>query len=314
MTTTPLDPPSVDPHAALPAPSGEHVVFCPACGARYVVDGAVLSSPDVVLLCSTCGKGSRLSDVTERRDRRTLDLAQDAIGEALRPRVVVGHEVPAAARSIADTLRRGGYAPVCVRSGDQVLAACDPAMPAPAVAVVLDVGIPDVLAFEIIEALRAQAPTTSLPVVLLASVYERTRYKRRPNRLYGADAYLELHHVPDRLVEIVQALVKQDGISPERVQAPVDRARAAGLRQDGPDAHEPAGSRALARRLLSDVALYHGDELASGLRAGDPFGAIADAVAAARDLHGRAGGALTDFDEELGAFSRRLLEREARRG
>ena len=295
----------------------EHVVFCPACGGRYVVAAALLRG-DVVLLCTTCGKGSKLDEVVERRDNRTLDVADEAVTDALRPRVVVGHEVPAAARSIADTLRRGGFSPVCVRRGDQVLAACDPTMPLPPVAVVLDVGIPDVLAFEIIEGLRASPLTSSLPVVLLASVYERTRYKRRPNRLYGADAYLELHHVPDRLVEVVAGLVRHEGVAPKRVQAPVDRARANGLRTGSPgndgDAHAPDrdGSRALARRLLSDVALYHGDELAAGIKKGAPFDGIADAVNAARDLHGRAGAHAADFDDELKQFSARLLEREAR--
>ncbi len=278
----------------------EQVVFCPACSARYVSESRILSAPDVVLLCTSCGKGSRLSDV-ERLEQSALDEALDAIDEALRPRVVVGHEVPAAARSIADTLRRGGYAPVCVRSGDQVLAACDPAMPAPAVAVILDVGIPDVLAFEVVEVLRAQPATSSLPVILLASVFERTRYKRSPNRLYGADAYIELHHVPDRLVDVVKSLLKHD----DSPAAPVDEGRAA---------QDAAGSRALARRLISDVALHHGDELAVGLRAGDPFGRVPDALAAGRDLHARAGGAQSDFDDELQAFSRRLLERGGRRG
>jgi len=294
--------------------AGEHVIFCPACGARYVVDGAVLSLARVVLLCMTCGKGSSLDEVVARGETVTTDLAREAILEAQRPRVVVGHEVPAAARSIAETLRRGGFSPVCVRTGDQVLAACDPAMPATAVAVVVDVGIPDVLAFDIIAGLRATPATATMPVILLASVYERTRYKRRPNRLYGADAYLELHHVPDRLVEVISGLLAQESLSPERVQAPVDRARAVGLRHDAADAHDPAGSKALARRLLSDVALYHGDELAGGLRWGRPFDAIADAVSAARDLHARAGGRTEDFELELGLFSSRLLEREARRG
>jgi len=282
------------------------IIFCPACGARYVVDAGLLVEGDLGVLCTACGKASRLADSDADRATAAADALTSAVAESRWPRVIVGHEVPAAARSIADTLRRGGYAPVCVRTGDEVLAAVDPTMPASASAVVLDVGIPGVLAFEIIEALRGQPSTSSIPVILLASVYERTRYKRRPNRLYGAAAYLELHHVPDRLVDVLDEVLNNITPGQERQQAPVDRARAAGLRLDSPDASDEAGARALARRLLSDVALYHGDEVARGIREGAPFGGIDDAVAAARDLHERAGGANDVFEAELKAFAARL--------
>ncbi len=226
--------------------------------------------------------------------------------EATWPRVVVGHEVPAAARVIADTLRRGGYSPVCVRSGDAVLSAVDPAMPAPASAVVVDVGVPGVMAFEVIEGLRRNPITAAIPVVLLASVYEKTRYKRRPNRLYGADAYLELHHVPDRLVDVLGSTLDRRPAGAERHQSPLDRARASALRTDG--VSSPDGDATdIARRLLSDMALYHGEEVARGVREGQPFAFLPDAVDAARALHIRVGGDAAVFDRELVAFAGRLV-------
>ncbi|HEY1098825.1 MAG TPA: hypothetical protein VGF99_07845 [Myxococcota bacterium] len=294
-----------------PSDTTEAIIFCPTCGARYVVDAALVRG-DVGVLCTACGRGSRVDEGhIVAAGAVDDDRVGNAIRDARRPRVVVGHEVPAAARTIADTLRRGGYAPVCVRTGDEVLAALDPAMPAEAAAVVLDVGIPGVLAFEIVEALRRQPSTSSIPVILLASVYERTRYKRRPNRLYGADTYLELHHVPDRLVDVVDAALHAGVAGSERAQAPVDRARAAGLRVDAVEVGDDDTARALARRLLSDVALYHGDEVARGIKDGAPFGGISDAVAAARDLHEKAGGAVGIFDVELASFASRLVNGRA---
>jgi predicted Zn finger-like uncharacterized protein len=285
------------------------IVFCPACGARYAIAESFVANAELLVLCTACGKGSRLGDIDPERAAATTDALGLALTEALQPRVIVGHEVPAAARSIADILRRGGFAPVCVRTGDEVLAAVDPTMPSQPSAVVLDVGIPGVLAFEIIEALRSSA-SSSVPVVLLASVYERTRYKRRPNRLYGADAYLELHHVPDRLVEVLQGLLTKSDAVDERKQAPVDRARAAPLRLNPPTV-DGEGARSLARRLLSDVALYHGDEIAQGIRVGAPFSLIEDAVAAARDLHQTAGGSSSIFNDEVQAFASRLSAAKA---
>jgi CheY-like chemotaxis protein len=300
--------------------AASRVFFCPSCGARYDVARDLLEDKTVVLLCGTCGHASKtgeaavpvITSITAGEPPEETE-AERALREAQLPRIVVGHEVPAAARSIATVLRGAGFAPVCVRAGEQVLAATDPAMPSPPAAVVLDVAISGVLAFEVIEQLRAHPATKDVPIILLASVFERTRYKRRPTNLYGADAYLELHHVPDRLVALIDEVRAHKVPGMDRVQAPVDRARTAGLRAR-PEPNDVEARRALARRLLSDVALYHGDELADGVHRGSPFASLGSAVQAARDLFQQACEDSAVFEEELARFSTQLLEREAGRG
>jgi CheY-like chemotaxis protein len=291
------------------------VFFCPSCGARYDI-ARDLAEKALVLLCGTCGNATHVGerpDAWKEADSEPKESdAERAFREAQLPRVVIGHEVPAAARSIASVLRAGGYSPVCVRAGEQVLAACDPAMPSIPVAVVLDVAIPGVLAFEVIEQLRAHPSTKAVPIILLASVFERTRYKRKPTNLYGADAYLELHHVPDKLSVVLEELAAHKAPSPDRQQAPVERARAAGLRAR-PDADDKDAAAALARRLLSDVALYHGDELADGVRRGNPFASLGAAVDAAREMFASASHAANVFEDELKNFSSQLLERKGAR-
>ena len=298
--------------------TSSRVFFCPACGARYdvsrdLVDGGANGAAQrVVLLCGACSHATAVNDQSATVPSPALDEENDAIKalrEAQMPRVVIGHEVPAAARSIAQVLRATGYAPICVRSGEQVLSACDPAMPSPPAAVVLDVAIPGVLAFEVIEQLRSHPATKPMPIVLLASVFERTRYKRRPTNLYGADAYLELHHVPDRLAPLIEEVRSHKQAAPDRQQAPVERARAAGLRGK-PDVDDVVAAQALARRLLSDVALYHGDELADGVRRGNPFASLAPAVDDAREMFRAASRAQAVFEDELARFSTQLLDRQ----
>lgn len=290
-------------------------VSCPACGTHFIVDAdtdAALAADVVLALCGICGRASQVpksegTGAVDDEETANVDHRLDT----KRPRIIVGHEVPAASRAIADALRRGGFSPVCVRSGELVLAATDPTIPEPPAAIVLDVAIPGVLAFDVLETLRKHSSTADMSVVLLASVYEKTRYKRRPNRLYGADAYLELHHVPDRLSQLLWSLLRHEGGEDERQQAPVERARAAALRMDSPDAVDDATAETLARRLLSDVALYHGDEIAAGIKAGQPFATIDDAVSAARELHQKAGGDPRVFTRELTRFSDRLLQGKA---
>ncbi len=285
------------------------VVFCPVCGARYEAPRELVAD-DLTLLCGACG---HVAGATAFRGQTPAPVddegtAASALAEAQWPRVVVGHEVPSAARSAARALRAHGYAPVCVRSGEMTLMACDPSMPAQPAALVLDVAIPGVLAFQVVEQLRAHPQTAKLPIILLASVFERTRYKRRPTNLYGADAYLELHHVPDKLGPAVDMLRQACEVPPDRLQAPVERARAAPLRTSQPPDDAEAAAH-LARRLLSDVALYHGDELADGVRRGKPFSSLGAAVDAARELFRNAGASGDVFEVELDHFAARLLER-----
>lgn len=293
------------------------VVFCPSCGARYEAPRELVAD-QLTLLCGACG---HVAGATAFRGGAVAEAEHDsqsagahALTEALMPRVVVGHEVPSAARSAARALRAHGYAPVCVRSGEQALAACDPSLPSPPAALVLDVAIPGVLAFQVVAQLRATPHTKDLPVILLASVFERTRYKRRPTNLYGANAYLELHHVPDKLGPAIDQLRNFGEVPPDRLQAPVERARAASLRTTQPPDDAEAAQQ-LARRLLSDVALYHGDELADGVRRGRPFSSLGSAVDTARELFRSAGAHADVFEAELEHFSDRLLERGgARKG
>lgn len=286
------------------------VVFCPVCGARYEAPRELVTD-QLTLLCGACGHVAGATAFrgqgADAHDEEPAASAR-ALAEAQWPRVVVGHEVPSAARSAARALRAHGYAPVCVRSGEMALAACDPSMPAPPAALVLDVAIPGVLAFQVVEQLRANPQTATLPIILLASVFERTRYKRRPTNLYGANAYLELHHVPDKLGPSIDMLRVAGEVPPDRLQAPVERARAASLRTQ-PSVDDADAASHLARRLLSDVALYHGDELADGVRRGKPFSSLGSAVDAARELYRDAGARGDAFEVELERFAARLLER-----
>jgi len=119
----------------------------------------------------------------------------------------------------------------------------------------------------------------SLPTktVLVASVYNRTGYKRRPTSLYGADDYVEQHHIPDALVAKLERLIGQ---APRHVDPPapheetedgrkirdagVGRLSAVTAPAGAPDkAQERVVERAerLARLIVADIALYNGDAL-----------------------------------------------------
>jgi CheY-like chemotaxis protein len=70
----------------------------------------------------------------------------------------------------------------------------------------LDVALPTMFGFEVCERVRQNPELASVKIVLIASIYDKTRYKRSPNSLYGADDYIEKHHIPDSLVPMIYRL------------------------------------------------------------------------------------------------------------
>jgi CheY-like chemotaxis protein len=160
-------------------------------------------------------------------------------------------------------LVEAGYRVTAVADGAAALGALEPAPEA----LVLDVAIPGVLSFEILETLRARSLPTR--TVLIASVYNRAGYKRRPTSLYGADDYVEQHHIPDLLLLKLSRLLGQPAPDGELVDAAVRREDEK-LRRDGEarlgirygDRKEGLlRARRLARLIVADIALYNRDLL-----------------------------------------------------
>jgi CheY-like chemotaxis protein len=192
--------------------------------------------------------------------------------------VLVAHESETIRGVIGQLLDGAGYQVSSVADGRAALSALSTA---PA-AIVLDVALPGVHAYEVVEETRRRSAETR--VVLVASVYNRTGYKRRPTSLYGADDYVEQHHIPDALVDKVARLI---GPPPRLSGQPLPPApaphadtaegrsiRSAGERRMnalGPAEQSRMVERAerLARIIVADIALYNGDALDHADRTGE---------------------------------------------
>ncbi len=150
-------------------------------------------------------------------------------------------------------------------------------------------------------------------VILVGAVHNADRYRRAPDDLYGADAYLEK---PQLMTEL-PGLLRGFGFGPKPDAAPAApvvpiepiqpvQAAPAPLVADAPEpapvpeatlppqaaappqaappaaagdelADERENAERLARIIVSDLILYHPGELETGLRSGDVAGAL-DAV------------------------------------
>ncbi len=202
-------------------------------------------------------------------------------------RVVVAHSETAIRDSAMAVARVAGYEVIGVGDGASARSLLR-SVPTPA-ALVVDVALPDVLGYELCEEIAALGLPTK--VILIASVYSKTAYKRRPTNLYGASDYVEQHHIVDQLGDKLAHAIEVEGL-PHAVRrrsvSETGEHKAAAIREAGEgrlgfryrsEREAMDRARGLARLLVADMALYGGETIAEWRAAGCP-GDYPDALAA----------------------------------
>jgi hypothetical protein len=146
-----------------------------------------------------------------------------------------------------------------------------------------------------VEKVRKGPGLEEVKILLLSSVYNRMAYKRTPTSLYGADDYIEKHHIPDDLVTKINRLAVNAMPAPPGEQASggitvgltlqteekerdsrvlvdkvKERIRSAEENEVSGEADEERilKARRLARIIVSDIALYNQDRVEEGIRQG----------------------------------------------
>jgi CheY-like chemotaxis protein len=120
------------------------------------------------------------------------------------PLVLVAHDSEVVRKMVADLLIGDGFRVDTATDGAEAL---NKAMETRPHGMILDVGLPGIYGFEICERLKTNPSTSAIKIVLLSSVYDMRRYKRTPTNLYGADDYIEKHHIPDFLLTKLHNLI-----------------------------------------------------------------------------------------------------------
>jgi CheY-like chemotaxis protein len=192
---------------------------------------------------------------------------------------LVAHETAELRRALGETLCGAGFTVVAASSGGQVLDLVRGHAPQ---AVVLDVGLTGMTTFQILEQLKAPG-APPIKAVLVASVFNKTAYKRRPTNLYGADDYLEQHHIQDSLARKIGAMLGFKPMTPATTVPPPPSTSAVAQATPRPDLRGKLRVRALAHSIVADIALYHQGEFEAIVQGQDP-GALEPALAEGRRL------------------------------
>ncbi len=181
------------------------IVSC-ECGAKLKIDDAKLSGKAMKVRCPRCGNviplqkpSSALSAPPEKASASCASRA--SLSDAL---VLVAHDSEVVRKTVTDFLTEAGFRVDTAADGVEALKKAIEKRPQ---GLVLDVGLPGIYGFELCERLKSNPETQSTKIVLLSSVYDMRRYKRTPTNLYGADDYIEKHHIPDFLVNKLRKLI-----------------------------------------------------------------------------------------------------------
>jgi predicted Zn finger-like uncharacterized protein len=187
------------------------------CGAKLKIDDAKIPDKGVKVRCPRCGNVLHV--------RRSVSAPPSAPqpksfipGEMnAAPLVLIAHDSEVVRNTVTDVLINSGFRADSAADGVEALKKATEDLPQ---ALVLDVGLPGIYGFELCERLKDDPATKGIKIILLSSVYDMRRYKRTPANLYGADDYIEKHHIPDFLPSKLRKL-----IFPEQFAAEPPKAR-----------------------------------------------------------------------------------------
>ena len=199
-------------------------------------------------------------------------------------KILVAHERLVIARAIRQVLAAQGLEAEVVVDGDAIaralqLASWD--------GLVVDVGLPGPPVHQLVALAKTGVPTPVQAVVLIASVFRRTSYKRRPQQLYGADDYVEVHMLGAELPSKLWRWLSPDVAGPDGMLEAEALLTHLQEIEDGEDddAAAAAADARLALLLVADAVLYSGDKLADAETPAATHAALAAEMQAVRELH-----------------------------
>jgi len=201
------------------------IAACPKCAARYRIDREQLSSEGVRLRCAKCETIFRVrppdpappvqveaapaapAAVPVAPAAATIAAPAPAPSETETPAgakeglVLVAMAAVDVAKKTADAVRARGLEAVVVHDGDEAMLEVQRQLPR---AVLLSADLPRMYSFQVCEIVKRNTSLCSTLVVLVGAIHDKDRYRRPPEEIYGADAYLEDADLPDGLMPILE--------------------------------------------------------------------------------------------------------------
>lgn len=268
------------------------IVICPKCAIKLKVDETKLSPAGSKFKCPKC---AAVLVVRKPAVQQKKDLNKSTI--------LVAHSNPALQQQISSILTSGGYRVLTAVDGIDLMVKALKVFPFLSI---IEVALPKIYGFEVCRRVKARGETKDMKFILIPAIHDKTKYRREPTSLYGADDYIEEFDIPAQLLEKVNALkeggdagLSHPGGSDQTAAAPKPAAEAlsAGVPPQAKTAPReqaapPAGAeekiekaRRLARTIINDIHLYNVAKVEAAIRAGDFYAVFASEIKEGKKLY-----------------------------
>lgn len=241
------------------------VVICPKCKTKLKVDEAKLLPEGSRFKCPKCS--------TVLVVKKPVVQAKKALDNS---KILIAHSSPAIIEQMNSMLTGQGYK--VTTSVDGIDAMVKALKEYPFLSVI-EVVLPKIYGFEVCKRLKTRPETKDMKFILITSPYDKTKYRREPASLYGADDYIEDFNIPAELVEKVNRLIgipeekpektiqpptTQPGPQPtEKMEIPAQKVEPA-IKKEAvpspevmPSDENVERARRLSRTIINDIYLYN---------------------------------------------------------
>lgn len=263
------------------------VVICPKCKTRLKVDETKLSPEGSRFKCPKCS--------TVLSVKRPVPQPKKSLNDA---KILLAHSNAEVLKKAASLLSGAGFNVITSSEGIDAMIKALKELPSIAL---LEVALPKIYGFELCKKLKSRAETKEMKIILIASVYDKNKYKRQPASLYGADDYLDEPELESELVGKVNTLrtqgqepVTPPPPEPQQPQAEVFRTAPKPdntITQTVPN-NDPGFSnemvekaRRLARTIINDIYLYNPAKVDASIRDDNFYSVFASDVREGQKLY-----------------------------
>ncbi len=209
-----------------------------------------------------------------------------------KPQILIANESKAFCQTVSDLLEENGINVDSAHDGEVALEKIRGQRPDIAI---IDVALPKVFGFEVCETVKNDSQLKETKIILLAAIYDKTRYKRNPDSLYGADDYIEKHHIHDRLLDKIWemapskgnnsdagSLAPQHSVEPPETEKDISTSAEEDFKEVEGEDHLKAAR--LARIIISDIALYNEALVIEGVKNNNLSDILKDEIEEGRKL------------------------------
>jgi predicted Zn finger-like uncharacterized protein len=252
------------------------VVICPKCKTKLKVDDARLSPSGSRFKCPKCSVVLVVKKpASPAETKKTLDTTK----------VLVAHSNPEVLQSALSVLNDQGYKVITAVDGIEVMVKALKELPFLAV---VEVSLPKIYGFELCKKLKSREEAKAMKFILIASISDKSRYRREPSSLYGADDYIEAQDIPTMLTEKINklAVMTEEGAGQPQSEQKVPVGTGpdvpdvkSDLRQPVPPAEtrpsegktDEATEKAkrLSRTIINDIYLYSAAKVMESIKNGN---------------------------------------------